>query len=105
MTVLAVCKLGFHHPPELFNRLQFGMVGRCSQDVAALVPSQLVDSLLRSRCRVSTQRIESRFQQPSVVGDVMGPQLALQRGLFVVRLRKRVLSQEVVIGRIIEDDQ
>jgi aryl-alcohol dehydrogenase-like predicted oxidoreductase len=30
---------------------------------------------------------------------------ALQRGLLVVRLRKRVLSQEVVIGRIIEDDQ
>src|SRR5687768_4952416 len=46
MTVLAVCKLGFHHPPDLFNRVQFGMIGRCSQDVAALVPpSQLVESL------------------------------------------------------------
>jgi hypothetical protein len=54
----------------------------------------LVDSLLRSRCMVSTQRIESRLQQPSVVGNVMGYQPVLQSGLFVVRLRKRVLSQE-----------
>jgi hypothetical protein len=54
---------------------------------------------------VSTQRIESGFQQPSLVGDVMGHQPVLQRSLFVVRLRKRILSQEVVIGRIIENDQ
>src|SRR5918992_826836 len=31
MAVLAVCKLGFHHPPDLFNRLQFGMVALLPQ--------------------------------------------------------------------------
>ncbi len=43
--------------------------------------------------------------ESSGVGDVMGHQSVLQGGLFVVRLRKRILSQEVVIGRIIENDQ